>query len=117
MEIIDWVKEEEKSSYEGQGFVAWLIIEAMTKVYPDDHLAKFGDFDGSKLRVEMKINDIEVPVMETLECIEAQLDRLVLDKAKELVERKFCHHEDVLLALKNHVIRNLEDGHTKDSLI
>jgi hypothetical protein len=115
MEIIDWAKEELKSSHEGQGLVAWLIIEAMTKASPN-YLEKFGDFDGSNLQVEMKINGIEVPVMETLELIEEQLDALVLDKAKKLVEEKFYHHENVLLALKEHVLGQLQDGYTKDSL-
>ena len=116
MDTIDWVKEELKSTHDGQGLVAWLIIEAMTKASPDGYLEKFGDFDGSKLQVEMKINGIEVPVMETLGLIEDQLDSLILDKAKKLVEEKFYHHENVLLALKEHVLGQLQDGYTKDSL-
>ena len=113
METIDWYADYKTNEH---GLVPWLITHAMSEVAPGDWSEKFPNMDSSNLEVEMKINGVNVPVRDTLELIEKQLDSLILEKAKELVEKQFYQHENVLLALKNHVISQLNDGYIKDSL-
>ena len=64
-------------------FVEWVIIEALAELSQLD-MPK----DLSSLDIEMKVNGVVVPVIETLGLIEKQIDRMVLEKAKDLVGEK-----------------------------
>lgn len=66
--IIDWLEYDSESHV-----VAWFLLEAMTKVGIKE---RFGAFDSSKLEVELRVNGVEVPVLEPLNFLQSQLDAL-----------------------------------------
>ena len=111
MEIINWIEEDTK----GSDLVAWLLLETMTRESPNI-LQKFPDMDVQKLQVEMIINGVSVPVMETSKSIESQLDKLITNKAKNMLEERFYRHEEALNALKEHIMEQLDEGYTKERL-
>lgn len=75
--IIDW------KEFDGKEHVtAWLVLESMSSV----GITKFGDFDSSKLDVEMKINGIDVDVISALEFLQKQLSDIEKGGFKNGVE-------------------------------
>jgi hypothetical protein len=71
---IDWLKYERKNHV-----MSWLILEAMAEIGID----KFGKFDASKLDVELKINEIEVPIIGAMEHLQGKLSYLKDQGRKE----------------------------------
>lgn len=61
---INWLEYERK-----EHVLAWLLVEAMSKV----GMNKFGDFDSSKLDVVLTVNGIEVPVEDSMDFLQSQL--------------------------------------------
>lgn len=75
---IDWLK------YENEEHVlSWFILEAMSKIGID----KFGDFDSSSLDVELKINGLEVPIVEPMEFLQSQLKDIEAGGKKKGIEQ------------------------------
>lgn len=83
-EIINWLEMEMDNN---RRIVPWLILESMvrkgesiTKTWPD--------LDATKMTVELIINGIPVPVVETLNKLEDNLGKVIDEKAKELFLQK-----------------------------
>jgi len=89
MAFIDWIKEEDRGS-----LCAFVILECMSKV----GIEKFGNFDSSKLEVEMKINGIDVDFKQCMDYIDSQIDDFkarVKDEVQDDVKR------DLIFKLEN----------------
>ena len=79
---IDWVDYDK-----GDHVLAWFLIEAMSAV----GIKRFGDFDSSKLEVELKVNGVEVPVVGPMESLQQQLKRIEEKGFKEGYKQA-CEH-------------------------
>ena len=82
----------EKVNYleNSENFVGWLIVSALTDSEVDMNEFTHGDqFNASELEVKMSINGFDVPVMKTLNDIEKQMNRMVYEKALEIVNNKY----------------------------
>ena len=64
---IDWMNYENKDHV-----LAWFLVEAISAA----DITRFGDFDSSKLEVELKVNGIEVPIVEPMERLHQQLKEI-----------------------------------------
>lgn len=64
---IDWMDYKNKDH-----ILAWFLVEAMSAA----DITRFGDFDSSKLEVELKVNGIEVPIVEPMEHLQQQLKEI-----------------------------------------
>lgn len=65
--IIDWLYYE-KSDH----VLAWLLVEVMSAA----NIHRFGDFDSSKLEVELRVNGLTVPFMDAIQNLQGQLKRM-----------------------------------------
>jgi len=73
-----------------ENFIGWLIVSALTDSEVDMNEFTHGDqFNASELEVKMSINGFDVPVMKTLNDIEKQMNRMVYEKALEIVNNKY----------------------------
>lgn len=86
--IIDWHKE---GDWSNRSLLGWAIVESMK---PEIMGAE--GFDASKLDVRMSINGVDVDPTRIFANLAKQLDNLIADKAKELLEERFKETTDVL---------------------
>ena len=112
MEKINYLKNREN-------FVGWLIISALTDSKVDMNEFTHSDqFNASELEVEMKINGVDVPVMQTLNDIEKQMNRMVYEKALEIVSNKygdiFNLLDDMEERVKDKIKRDLKYPYDED---
>lgn len=98
-ETINFVVEEQERGWES--LMAFLLLEGCTlrasDIHGDDPDAfdkawgcSEGRFQGEALEVCLTVNSQEIPFRRTMELIEAQLDQLVSEKARELVRDVDC---------------------------
>jgi len=102
-----------------ENFVGWLIISALTDSKVDMNEFTHSDqFNASELEVEMKINGVDVPVMQTLNDIEKQMNRMVYEKALEIVSNKygdiFNLLDDMEERVKDKIKRDLKYPYDED---
>jgi len=83
-DVVDWEYEEDNGS-----LIGWLIVEAASKGNKYfDEIVKEGAWDSHKVNVELIINGVKVPATSTLNSIDEQLDKMVNEKAKEILKEK-----------------------------
>ena len=64
---INWHDYDEKDHV-----LAWFLLEAMSQAGID----KIGRFESSELNVEIKVNGIEIPIIEPMNFLQDQLDAI-----------------------------------------
>ena len=73
-----------------ENFVGLLIISALTDSKVDmNEFTHRDQLNAGELEVKMSINGFDVPVMKTLNDIEKQMNRMVYEKALEIVNNKY----------------------------
>ncbi len=83
MEIINWIKEEEKGTHRSPNLVAYCLIEAMSRVSTKiDEV--FVPFKPEALEVEFKVNGVNVPFTWFCTVIQEHLDQIEDDVKKNL---------------------------------
>ena len=65
--IIDWEKYEERDHV-----LSWFLLEAMSQA----GIKNFGEFESTELDVEIKVNGIEIPILEPMNFLHDQLDAI-----------------------------------------
>jgi len=89
-------------------FIEWVIIHSIVSTKEGSE-KKFKDVKLDNLNVELKINGIEVPFMQTLRDIEKQLDEMIEKKAKELLLDKFGDLHNKIAEISNYFDENFND--------
>ncbi len=79
-----------------EDFLHWFIISAITDSRKIDEIMAQEGFDASNLEVKFFVNGFELPVEETIESINKQLDRMVEEKAIELLNERVCDLDEIL---------------------
>lgn len=88
---IDWLEYDSKDHV-----LAWVLLEAMSKA----GIERFGQFNSSDLEVELTVNGISVPIVEVMEFLQSQLDRLQKDAeraGREMMVREIQNKLPTLL--------------------
>jgi len=101
MELINWQEEHVKWQKDGTkgSFICWLILCSLTKAEKEleaqvgQQLSRKKFFDDlsvatdkwTKLQVTLQVNGVELPVQQTIDEMENQLDFMVENKARKLV--------------------------------
>jgi hypothetical protein len=81
----------------GRTFIGWLLLECLSgekleeifQLPTPDYIKTM-----SELEIEIKINGQEVDFVDVIKQIEAQMDRIVLKKTKELIDCKLYQLEE-----------------------
>jgi len=87
MEVVNWQEYEEKNHV-----LAWFLIEVMSHV----GMEKFEDFDPKELKVEFKVNGVDIPVVPAFQLLQDQWNQAgdariyrkkqeIKDKLQELI--------------------------------
>ena len=93
----------------------WAVINAVVKLGKLENTWLEFPKDG-KWEMKLIMNDVELPVMETFKELESQLDTMIKDKAKKIVNDKFDNlfsaveetMEDMLDEYKNKITAELK---------
>lgn len=92
MESIDFIEFSESEDPIKQ-FIAWIILESSV-IKDAIETIKKQEVDGHNILVEMKINGVEVPFIETCTSIYHQLDTLVKNKTYNTIEGLYYDIQD-----------------------
>lgn len=85
IESIDWIKEEESSSWNNPNLVAYCLIEAMSEKAGMDLNEVFEPLDPKALQVEFKVNGVSLSFKGCMQCIQKAIAEIEQDCRKELV--------------------------------
>ena len=94
--VIDVVKEEEANH-----IVGWLILEAISE--PEYFNSVFPNQMSPTVTVQLLVNNVSVPIIKVLNKVERQFDKLIEEKAKELIESRFLDVNCLLSELEEKV--------------
>lgn len=89
MEIIDWINEEEKGSWDRPNLVAWALIEAMSEKSTDvDKVFKEEDkpFNPKALEVEFKVNGVEVSFKHVAGLLDKHISQLETEIKNSMIK-------------------------------
>lgn len=84
MELIDWVEEESKGSWNNPNLVAYALIEAMSEKAGTEVDKVFSPFKPEALQVEFKVNGVELSFTGVMEKIQKAMDDVEEDCKKSL---------------------------------
>lgn len=93
VEIINWIKEENKGRWNRPNLVAYALIEAMSEKSVDVDKT-FAPFDSEAIQVEFKVNGVEVSFTGVMNLIQKAVEEveddckatLVIDAANKLID-------------------------------
>lgn len=86
MEIINWVKEEEKGRFDQPNLVAYALIEAMANHSDKPVDEVFTPFEPQALQVEFKVNGVEVSFKGVMEAIQQGVKEIEEDVKKTIIK-------------------------------
>lgn len=86
MEIIDWVEHEEKGGWNRPNLVAFALIEAMSDKAGDDVEKVFTPFEPKALKVEFKINGVDVSFVHVMNIIQEHVYGLEDEIKKSIIK-------------------------------
>lgn len=89
MEIIDWVKHEEKGNWSRPNLVSYVLIEAMSAKAGTEVEQVFKPFNPQALQVEFKVNGVELSFLDVMQRIHGSLSNLE-DECKKTVYKEVC---------------------------
>ena len=92
-----------------EDFLHWFIISTITdsgKIY---EIKDQEGFDSTNLEVKFSVNGIDLPVEETFESINRQLDRMIEEKAVELLNNKLYNFNDLVKEFQDNVNDKIKD--------
>lgn len=77
--------------YEEKNHVlSWFLTEAMSHI----GIEKFGEFDSSKLNVELRVNGIDIPIIEPMEHLQGQLKNIEEEGKDAGKQEAICKIQD-----------------------
>ena len=98
---IDFMKERDT-------FLGYCMVNAVTHKYKDGKTFLPSKSEGG-FDVQFIVNGIELPLKETFQDIENQIDEMVRKKALELLEEKFADMSDFVYQITEELKRKAEE--------
>ena len=97
-ETIDWVKYYTENP---DDLLTWLLPEVTAK--KGDIRKHWPKMDTSNLTIEMRLNGVEVPVVETFKDLTKVFNRCIYEAAEDLIEEKFDKLKEYLDELRDKI--------------
>ncbi len=99
MEIINWIKEESKGSFNRPNLVAYALLEIMANHDPSKRVDEvFKPFDPEALQVELKINGVDVSfkfaldlIQKHIETFEDTIRKAIITDAGQALDQELAH--------------------------
>ncbi len=103
MEKITLYRELQGGKYAGNTFVGWIMMRALSDYCASLPQESPWPFNNKETEITLTVDGHEVPLVPVLKLIESYLEKLVLEKAQELLLDKLGKVSSLVNTMEHHV--------------